>query len=285
MRKSPSCCWSLLLCCVALLLPYGVCGAQQLLVVHADGFFPPNEMVEGEQVRGVHIDLIQAAADKLGVTVVFRSYPWKRAMIMLQRGELRCWRQAVAPLVWKRAMIMLQRGEADAITYMGKTTAREQFGIFVEGNLLSRTHNGFFALKDQASKISYSGDLQTLRGHTIGAIRGRAYFAEFDQAKFLQKDDGALDEGALLKKLITGRVDLAIGSVSRMRYVAQNLNVADKIVFLQPYAPPINNYLVFSKAKNHEQLARRFAGAMEGVKKSGSYPEILKRYYVKAEDF
>lgn len=261
MRKSPSFCRSILLCCVALLLPYGICSAQQLLVVHADGFFPPNEMVEGEKVRGVHIDLIQAAADRLGVSLVFRSYPWKRAMIMLQRGE------------------------ADAITYMGKTPEREQFGIFVEGNILSLTHNGFFTLKEQAGKITYSGDLQTLRDHTIGAIRGRAYYAEFDQAKFLQKDDGAVDEEALLKKLITGRVDLAIGSVSRMRYVAQNLNVADKIVFLQPYAPPINNYLVFSKAKNHAQLANRFATAMESVKRSGAYQDILKRYLVKAEDF
>lgn len=64
-------------------------------------------MVEREQVRGVHIDLVQAADDKLGVSVVFRSYPWKRAMIMLQRGE------------------------ADANTYMGKTPEREQYGVFV----------------------------------------------------------------------------------------------------------------------------------------------------------
>lgn len=252
----------ILQCCVALLLSsYGMCGAQQLLVVHADGFFPPNEMMEGEQVRGVHIDMVQAAAAKLGINVVFRSYPWKRAMIMLQRGE------------------------ADAITYMGKTPEREQFGIFVEGNILSRTHNGFFALKEQAGKFDYSGDLQTVRDHVIGTIRGRAYYSEFDQATFLHKDDGAFDEEALLKKLINGRVDLAMGSISRMRYVAQNLNVADKIVFLQPYAPPINNYIVFSKAKNHEQLALRFASAMEGIKKSAAYQEILKRYQVKADDF
>ena len=124
MRRSPSFFLWLLQCCVALLIPNGICGAQQLLIVHADGVFPPNEMMEGARVRGVHIDLIQAAADKVGVSVVFRTYPWKRAMIMLQRGE------------------------ADAITYMGRTPAREQYGVFVEGNLLSRTHHGFLALKD-----------------------------------------------------------------------------------------------------------------------------------------
>ncbi len=252
--------WWLLQACAALLLPYGMCGAQQLLVVHADGFFPPNEMVEGEQVRGVHMDLVQAAAAQLGVSVSFRSYPWKRAIIMLQRGE------------------------ADAITYMGKTPEREQFGIFVEGNLLSHTKNGFFTLKEQASKIGFSGDLQTLRNFTIGTIRGRAYYAEFDQASFLQKDDGAPDEETLLKKLINKRVDLAQGSVARMKYVAQNLNVAERIIFLQPQAPPIANYLVFSKAKNHEALAQRFALAMEGVKKSAAFQEILKKYQVKAED-
>ena len=252
--------WSLLKGCAVLLLPYGICGAQQLLVVHADGFFPPNEMMDGEQVRGVHIDLVQAAAAHLGVSVRFRSYPWKRAIIMLKRGE------------------------ADAITYMGKTPEREQFGIFVEGNLLSHTRNGFFTLKEHAGKTNFAGDLQTLRNYTIGTIRGRAYYSEFDQASFLQKDDGAADEENLLKKLITNRVDLALGSVSRMKYVAQNLNVAERIVFLQPYAPPISNYLVFSKAKNHDELAQRFAGAMETVKKSASFQDILKKYQVKAED-
>ena len=78
---------------------------------------------------------------------------------------------------------------------------------------------------------------------------------------------------------------LAIGSVSRVRYVVHNLNIADKIVFLQPYAPPINNHLVFAKAKSHEQLAQRFATAMEGVKKSSAYLDILKRYHDKADEF
>jgi polar amino acid transport system substrate-binding protein len=244
-----------------LLVPCGLCGAQQLLVVHADGFFPPNEMLGGEQVHGVHIDLVQAAAARLGISVAFRRYPWKRAIVMLQRGE------------------------ADAITYMGKTAEREQFGIFVEGNILSYTKNGFFTQKENAGKFNFSGDLQTLRDYTIGTIRGRAYYPEFDQTSFLQRDDGAADEEALLRKLTSNRVDLALGHVARIKYIAQSLNLADRIVFLEPYAPPFANYLVFSKAKHHEALARRFAGAMESVKKSAAFQEMLKKYQVKAEDF
>ena len=233
----------------------------ELLIVHAEGFFPPNEMLIDGQLQGIHVDLIQAAAKSLQIKVSFRSFPWKRAISMLQLGQ------------------------ADAITYMGKNPEREQFGYFEEGNRLSITQNGFFALKEKVSNLRYSGDVQSLSNFSIGTIRGRAYYPEFDQAQFLKKDDNAADEQQLLRKMLAGRFDLAIGHVSRIKYIAQSMQIDDKLAFLQPYAPPINNYLVFAKAKQHENLARRFASAMTNIKKSSAFQEILKKYQVKAEDF
>ena len=254
-------------CCVLLMswMFFGTAHGQnneaELLIVHADGFFPPNEMVIDGQLQGVHVDLIQAAAKSLQIKVTFRSFPWKRAITMLQLGQ------------------------ADAITYMGKTAEREQFGYFEEGNRLSITQNGFFALKEKANNLQYSGDLQSLSNLSIGTIRGRAYYSEFDQAQFLKKDDNAADEQQLLRKMQVGRFDLAIGHVSRIKYIAQSMQIDDKLVFLRPYTPPINNYLVFSKAKQHDNLAKRFASAMINVKKSSAFQDILKKYQVKAEDF
>lgn len=251
---------SLGLCC-ALLLVSNQLHAQDLLIVHADGYFPPNEMVEQGQLRGVHIDLILAVSKQLNIKVQFRSYPWKRAMSLVQAGE------------------------ADAITYMGKTAEREKFAYFEEGNRLSSTQNGFFTTQENASKIQYAGKLQALNNLTIGTIRGRAYFPEFDVASNLQKDDNAADEEQLLKKMMAGRFDLALGHVSRIKYVAQQMKIADKLVFIQPYTPPISNYLAFSRAKRHQQLAQRFAQAMEEYKKSPAFQTLLRTYQVNPEDF
>ncbi len=233
----------------------------ELLIVRSDGFFPPNEMVVGDKLIGVHIDLISAVAATLNIKVNFASYPWKRAILMLQEGQ------------------------ADAITYMGKTPEREAFGYFEEGNRIATTQNAFFTLRGNLPAITYSGDVHQLRPYTIGTIRGRVYYPAFDQANYLRKDNKAADEEHLLGKLMLKRFEIAIGHVSRISYYAQQINAVDKIAFLQPYSPPIANYLVFSKAKKHDQLAKRFAAAMEAFKKSEKFQEILTKYRVKAEEF
>ncbi len=78
-----------------------------------DGFYPPYDMVIDNTLTGFHIDLINAVADQLQITITFETYPWKRAVEMLKNGKV------------------------DAVTYMSKTAEREQFGYFFDGNVLS----------------------------------------------------------------------------------------------------------------------------------------------------
>ena len=234
---------------------------QALLIVRAEGYFPPNEMLVDGQLTGIHIDLIQAAATSLRIPVVIRSYPWLRAIAMLQNGD------------------------ADAITYMAKTPEREEFGIFEDGNELATTYSGFLVLKENAAKVVFSGDMNQLRPYSIGLIRGRRSYPDFDQADYLKKDNSAADDEHLLRMLLLKRFDLALVHVSRVKHLAKSLNVEDQLVFLQPYGPAVSNFLVFSKSKGHGQLAKRFAQAMVAVKKSPKFQEILKKYGVNPADF
>lgn len=253
--------WLLALGSVVLVaLPAGATVPAELLIVRSEGFFPPNEMVVEGKLTGIHIDLISAVAANLNIEVKFVSFPWKRAIQMLEKGE------------------------ADAISYMGKTPEREQFGLFEEGNRLGVTQNGFFMLRNSATQIRYSGDLQQLKAHAVGTIRGRVYSAAFDQASFITKDDQAQDETQLLRKLLARRFDIAIGHVSRMTYFSQQSG-AEPVVFLKPLFAPIHNYLVFSKAKKHEVLARRFAASMAAFKESAKFRDLLKKYDVSPENF
>jgi len=234
---------------------------QSLLIVRSEGFFPPHEMLVNGQLTGAHIDLIQAAAASLSVKVVFETYPWVRAIAMVQGGQ------------------------ADAISYMGTTPEREAFGYFEEGNRLSKVQNGFFGLKATAAKVAYSGDMNQLRPYSIGHIRGRRSYPDYDAATFLNKDEYALDEEQLLNMLVAGRFDFGMAPISRVKYIAQTMGLEGQLDFLQPYGPTVGTYLVFSKAKGHAELAKRFADAMVGVKKSPKFQEILKKYKIKASDF
>lgn len=219
-----------------------------------DGFYPPCEMVINNKLTGFHIDLVNAVSQQLNIKVSFETYPWKRAVIMLKNGNI------------------------DAVTYMTRTTEREQFGYFLEGNVISMAQDGFFVLKERAHEIAYSGNLKQLQPYTIGVLRGFSYGQAFDDASYLRKDDGANIEERLLKKLLAKRFDIGIGTVTRIRYIANQMGTGEQIVFLKPYLTKNPCYIVFSKKRNLEQLAKQFAEAMESFKKTDAYHKLEKKY-------
>lgn len=242
---------SLLIACVC------VASESSLLVVRPDGSWPPWEMVVNGEPVGIHVEMVQSVSKALGVPVVIRSYPWLRAIRMLKQGD------------------------ADAITYMSRTAEREQFGYFMEGNILSSTRIGFFILKSQEGRLSFSGDLRSLKGYLLGTCRGFSYGEMFDKADFLDKDDGAADEYALLKMLAAGHVQIAVGYVGDMKLAADRLGMSDSVSLLSPVLSERRDlYLVFSKARRHQELARRFSEAMKAYKQTPEYRDLLKKYGV-----
>ncbi|MCP4117874.1 MAG: transporter substrate-binding domain-containing protein [Desulfobacteraceae bacterium] len=234
---------------------------DNILVVRGDGFYPPYEMeTDDSQLTGIHIDMVNAVAEKLNLKIQINSVPWKRAIHMMKKGK------------------------ADAITYLSKTDTRKEFACFFDGNILSTVTNGFFVLKSREHEFQYNGDLKPLRKYTIGMIRGYDYGNLFEQATYLRKDDGAKHPSQLLFKFIKRRFDIGIGSTVSIRYFAKKEGVSDEIIFLKPYLTSIPCYIAFSKIRNHEHLGRRFADEMESFKRSSQYREILKKYGVEQND-
>ncbi len=233
---------------------------QNLVVVRPESFWPPQEMLIDGELAGIHIELVREVARSLNLSVTFETYPWKRAIQMLKNGE------------------------TDAITYMSKTDEREQFGYFFEGNVISKASIGFFILKKHEDEIHFSGDLKSLQAYTIGTCRGFSYDEAFDQATYLTKDDGAANEETLLMKVLDERTKIAIGYVNDIKYAAKRMGVAEQIVFLRPYLSEGRAiYVVFSKAKPYEELAKRFSDAMEAFKSTAQYDDLMKKYGIEAE--
>ncbi len=228
---------------------------QNLLVVRPDGSWPPQEMMVNGELTGFHIELVQAAAHLVGLSVTFKSLPWKRAIEMLKKGD------------------------ADAITYMAKTSERENFGYFYEENILSKATVGFFIRKELEHEVHFSGELESLKGYSIGSILGFSYHEEFDQTAILNKFNSAENEENLIKMLIAGRIDIAIGHVDLINYLAKGMGVDEEIMFLTPYLTQgRKHYLVFAKAKGDKKSVRQFADAMKRFKVSNSYRDLLNKY-------
>ena len=248
-----TCCLAIILCMIQ--TSFAESTIKTLLVVRPDGSWPPQEMVVDGELSGLHIELTQTVAARLNINITFKSLPWKRAIEMFKNGD------------------------ADAITYMAKTSEREQFGYFLQDNVLSKASVGFFILKKYQHDIRFSGELNSLQDYLIGSVLGFSYDEEFDEMASLNKFNGAENEENLIKMLIAERVSIAIGHVDVIKFLVKHMNVADKIMFLSPYLTEgREHYLVFARAKGHGDLANQFANAMRAFKSTPEYTQLLKKY-------
>ncbi|KJZ13843.1 hypothetical protein TW85_11640 [Marinomonas sp. S3726] len=228
---------------------------QELLVVRPDGSWPPHEMYVNGELTGFHIELVQKVASTIPLKLKFESLPWKRAIEMLKKGD------------------------ADAITYMGKTSEREAFGYFYDGNVISKATVGFFIEKKYLNNIQFSGELSSLMPYSIGTVLGFSYQEEFDQMTSLNKINIAENEENLLKMLLAGRMQMAIGHVGDIGYHAKRIGVANQVIFLKPYLTEgREHYIVFAKAKGHDQLAKTFSEAMKAFKSTPEYLALQQKY-------
>ncbi|WCE32052.1 substrate-binding periplasmic protein [Vibrio sp. SCSIO 43137] len=247
------------LCAMLLLLFCSATWAhsQKLIVVRSDASYPPFEiMTEKGELSGVHIEMVQQVGRALDLEIEFQSLPWKRALYLIKQGK------------------------ADAITYIGKSSEREEFALFRPGNVLSNTTNGLFIRESDKNSIHYSGDFASLKPYKIGFISGFSYGEKFDAVSWPNINDTAHDEMVLLKQLFMKRFTVGIGEINRMKYFEKQEDFSEQLHFLQPHLPPIPQYIAFSN--NNRVLADKFEAAMKVFKQSAEYQVLLSKYGVTA---
>lgn len=213
--------------------------------------------IDGKTV-GVCAELAEEAFARLGIDVIYTQYPFPR---MLMYGKT---------------------GGVDAVMLVFKTSNREAYLYYPE-HALSYEENVFFTKK--GVKISYSGNLEELNAYTVGVIRGFSYGDLFDHATFITRIE-AIDDEMLLKLLLAGRYQVAVGCKSVISYHAEKMGVLDEITFLTPNLFDKNPlYIGFSKAKSeNEELVIKFSEAIAELKKTGHYQRILEKYHLEWSD-
>ncbi len=227
--------------------------ATELLIVRGNENYPPNEMMFGNKLVGVHIDMIQEVARQLKWKFEFKS------------------------VAWSNAIDMMREGQADAITYVGKTPEREQFIYFDENNILSMVNIHLFARRNRAEKIHFDGNLKALTPYSIAVIEGYSYGLEFDRATFLNKTTVQSME-QLVQWIVSGKADFGIANKAELKTrVMQQLS---NVIILKHPVYSSSAYIGFSKKKKHEALAKKFAATLSQFKQSSAYQKILRRYRV-----
>jgi ABC-type amino acid transport substrate-binding protein len=212
--------------------------------------FPPYQYEESGEVVGIFPEMVKKAAQKIGIKVQFKKFPWKR---MLYNAKV---------------------GKVDAIMPLIKTKERLEFLIY--------PHNGIalaevFSFTRRDFKINFTGDLKDLKPYSIGVVKDYDYGEEFKNATYLQKDYSPSDE-ILVEKLIRGRIRVLLGPDRVIQHYAGKLGAANIIKQLPPVFVRKILYLAFSKVKGHQELADRFSKAIDMLGKEGIHHNILKKY-------
>lgn len=223
-----------------------------LVVLRAQGNFPPNEMIIGSHLTGFHIKLVQAAADSIGLKVHFESVPWARAVEMLEHGH------------------------GDAITYFTRNSIREHFAIYLEDNVLS--HSAHFLAYYQSHPLveNYNGGLPQLSDMTIGIEHGFSYGEAFDNSTHFKKIV-VKDKQHMMALLKNRRIDFALIDDEDF-YQLRDLPHYSGLKSLPVPFDQEPNYLAFSKKLKHQQLAQRFADAMKKFKQGLKYQQLVQQY-------
>lgn len=216
--------------------------------------YPPYIYEKDGELVGICTELVEAAFSLLGISVSYNEYPFSR---MLKKAE------------W---------GQVDAVMMVFRTPEREEY-LYYPDNSLFYEHNSFFVKK--STQITYSGKLEELRNYAIGIVFGFSYGEQFDNAAYIEKEVSANHE-LLLRKLRGNRFKVGLGNKHVVQFYADTIGFEDGIEFLEPNhfdKEPL--YVAFTKkVPGYDKLAERFSQALDELKESGQYQQILAKYKI-----
>ncbi len=195
------------LCTWLLLLPCAVYSQTELVIARGDGNWPPYEMEVDGQLTGFHIELIRKVANNLEVSISFKSLPWKRAVKMVETGQI------------------------SAITYIAKTPEREQFVYYSESNILSGT-NHYLVKRKHRDDIVYNGKIEQLEPHTVAYISGFTLGKDFDESTSIHKVEVASSK-RVIELIAKQRHDIGVVSVDDLKGM-QHQGLLDELELITP---------------------------------------------------
>lgn len=227
-------------------LPAFAKGANPLIVFDD---YPPYHYWKNGTPAGLDIALLSEASVRMGIKF---------------RYERR---------TWQRSLQEVEYGDVTGLCAGMRTAKRERFAIY-PSEYLSLETNWVISLSESGVKVN---NLDDLRGLQVGVVTGYAYGPGFDGLVGLQKIYSKSD-ALLLKKLLSGRLDVIVGNDMVMKYLAGEAGQFDKLNFqLKLNSEPL--YLILSRKQAiSSEIAATFSRVLREMQEDGTYGRIRSRY-------
>ncbi len=237
------------------LLPFSL-AAEEITVVHGTGHYPPYEMQVDGKLTGFHIELIKAVSKRLGLTVHFAAYPWKRALSMVEQGS------------------------AHAVSFASVNVKREKYMIFTPGNELSFAYSGLVVLADRKHEFHFNGrDLNNLSHYKFGSNLGFIFGDYYDKAKVNKQTFNSNDQ--IFNVLRKQRIDIAIMNMNEFKHRQSLQDESTKELVMLDNKVAFANFIGFSKRWKLQKLSQRFANESIAFKKTQEFIDLKKQFNIK----
>lgn len=252
MRKS-ICLLAILFAFVSL---YHVHAQESQVLKVAVTHLPPARIVDGENVEGIFIDILEAIFHPMGLKLEY----------------------TVAPL--KRCLVYLEDGDVDLYIGLYKRPEREAFAYFIEPPFQTKTVKIFYLRKGEGDRVQQYEDLYTLeRG--IGVRSGFKMFPRFDEDEKIKKQEVTTDEQNL-KKLEAERIDAFVQTEEVADYLVVTLGFEEKVDKAPyKYEEPNPVYIAFSKKSPYMRRIQEIEAAVKRFVEAGNAERITREFLQK----
>lgn len=211
----------------------------------------PYEYIEGNKAKGVNVEIVEAVANTLGITIRWKAYPWARCINMAEYGDV------------------------DGLMSLYRSTEREKFLYYPDENVnidecVFVTHIG--------SNVTFDGTLQSLTGENVLVARANSYGKEFDEATNFTRIIAPNQDNVVIM-IAYKRYKIGIGSKRRFENMIKKKALEDKVIIIDP-PYMIKTYFAFTRKKGvlYKTLAKDFSEALTNFKTTEQYKQILKKY-------
>lgn len=210
-----------------------------------------------QQASGLDIEIVQAVAGRMNCTLV------------LQHG------------VWQELLGQFRQGQLDVLLGASKTPAREEFALFSEPYRAEQFQ--LFVRKDDAGKYNFDSVAQMVAAkHKVGLISDY-YYGE--QITALYGDDQMRPqfvESTMSEQNIAVLLDDQVDAVLEDSFVgAAIIRRKGLEQQVQPHSIKLEEtpiYVMFSKSTVQPEQVNSFNQALQQLKDSGDYQQLLSKY-------
>jgi polar amino acid transport system substrate-binding protein len=237
------------------ILPALLCGAIVLAasfaqadeIVMLDEANPPFMYADGGKAAGLYNTLISEAFKRAGVATEIAAVPWRRAIAELDAG-----RNAVG-------------------------------GIYVNGDRLKKydysekLFDEVIVLYMPAAKAGGFKGIDSLKGMTIGVIRGWSYGDDFDNAvkSGAIKTEATTDDAQSIAKLAMGRLDGVVAVRQSGDSIIARQSLEGKVAAVAPPLSVNATFVAFNKTAAKLDVVQKFNAALAAMHQDGTYDRLV----------